>query len=153
MSGTPDTPERSPGLLAPPPTRGAGVRRLNRLPIVFGVSAAMLVVAAIGYTYRDRVMQATVSAQQAASHKPEPANGSAVLSNAPFGGEVEPAVAKTPLSTHTGRPQTQPAQQPSAMLSDNGGGQTQGEDEATKARREAWRNYYQQLAEVQKESI
>jgi hypothetical protein len=37
-------------------------------------------------------MQATASAQQAASHKPEPANGSAVLSNAPFGGEVEPAV-------------------------------------------------------------
>lgn len=106
MSGTPDTPERSPGLLAPPPTRGAGVRRLNRLPIVFGVSAAMLVVAAIGYTYRDRLMQATASAQQAASHKPEPANGSAVLSNAPFGGEVEPAVAKMPLSTHAGPPQT-----------------------------------------------
>jgi type IV secretion system protein VirB10 len=55
VSGTPDTPERSPGLLAPPPTRGAGVRRLNRLPIVFGVSAAILVVAAIGYTYRDRL--------------------------------------------------------------------------------------------------
>jgi hypothetical protein len=28
---------------------------LNRLPIVFGVSAAILVVAAIGYTYRDRL--------------------------------------------------------------------------------------------------
>ncbi len=153
MSGTPDTPERSPGLLAPPPTRGAGVRRLNRLPIVFGVSAAMLVVAAIGYTYRDRLMQAAASAQQAASHKPEPANGSAVLSNAPFGGEVEPAVAKMPLPTHTARPQTQPAQQPSAMPSDNGDGQTQGEDEASKARREAWRNYYQQLAEVQKEHL
>jgi len=153
VSGTPDTPERSPGLLAPPPTRGAGVRRLNRLPIVFGVSAAMLVVAANGYTYRDRLMQATASAEQAASHKPERANGSAVLSNAPFGGEVEPAVAKMPLSTHTGRPQTRPAQQPSAMPSDNGGGQTQGEDEATKARREAWQNYYQQLAEVQKEHL
>ncbi len=97
MSGAPDTPERSPGLLTPPPTRGAGVRRLNRLPIVFGVSAAMLVVAAIGYTYRDRLMQAAANAQQAASHKPEPANGSAVLSNAPFGGEVMPAVAKMPL--------------------------------------------------------
>jgi hypothetical protein len=71
-------------------------------------------------------MQATASAQQAASHKPEPANGAAVLSNAPFGGEVEPAIAKMPLSTHTSRPQTQPAQQPSAMPSDNGGGQTQG---------------------------
>ena len=39
------------------------------------------------------------------------------------------------------------------MPSDNGGGQTQGEDEATKARREAWQNYYQQLAEVQKEHL
>jgi type IV secretion system protein TrbI len=76
-----------------------------------------------------------------------------VLSNAPLGGEVEPAVAKMPLSTHAGRPQTQPAQQPSAMPSDNGGAQTQGEDEATKARREAWQNYYQQLAEVQKEHL
>ena len=69
---------------------------------MFGVSAAMLVVAAIGYTYRDRLMQAPANAQQAASHKPEPANGSAVLSNAPFGGEVVPAVAKMPLPTHTG---------------------------------------------------
>jgi len=153
MTATPDNPERSPGLLSAPPSRGPGVRRLNRLPILFGVGAAMLVVAAIGYTYRERLMQSVANAQQAASHKPEPANGAAVLSNAPTGGEIQPAVANVLLPTHHGMSPARPVQQSPATPSDDSGNPAQGEDEATKARQEAWQTYYQQLAQLQKERL
>jgi len=150
MSGALDKPEQSPGLLSPPPSRGPGVRRLNRLPILLGVGAAMLVVAAIGYTYRERLMQSVANAQQAASHKPEPASGAAVLDNAPIGGEVQPAVANMPLTSRTTASPAHPVQQTEAMPSDQGVSGGQGEDEAAKARREAWQTYYQQLAQLQK---
>lgn len=153
MSEAPDSPARSPSLLTSPPTRGPGVRRLNRLPILFGVGVAMLVVAAIGYTYRERLMQSVANAQQAASHKPEPASGAAVLSNAPIAGEVKPAVANMPSPPGRGVSPTHPIQQSPAMPSDSSGSPAQEEDEATKARHEAWRAYYQQLAQLEKERL
>ena len=152
MSEAPDNPDRSPGLLTSPPTRGPGVRRLNRLPILFGAGAAMLVVAAIGYTYRERLMQSVADAQHAVSHKPEPASGTAVLSNAPIAGEVKPAALNMPPPPRKGMPPT-PIQQSAATPSDSGGSPTQVEDEATKARHEAWQAYYQQLAQLQKERL
>jgi type IV secretory pathway VirB10-like protein len=153
MSGTSDSPDRSPSLLSAPPSRGSGVRRLNRLPILFGMGAAMLVVSAIGYTYRERLMQAVANAQQAATHKPEPANGSAVLNNAPIGSEVQPAVAKMALPPPADTPLSQRAQQSAPMPSDAHGDPAQGEDEAARVRREAWQTYYQQLGQVQKERL
>lgn len=152
-----DAPEKSPALLAATPKRGVGVRRLNKLPIVFVIGGAMLVVAAIGYTYRDRLMQSAANAQQAASHKAEPGSGSAVLNGAPVGGEVEPAAARTPLPGGLHGASPKPAQmQPPSMPSDNfgaGSGPAQGEDDATKARREAWQTYYAQLAQLQKDRL
>jgi type IV secretion system protein VirB10 len=126
------------------------VRRLNRLPILFAVGAAMLVMAAIGYTYRERLMQSVANAQQAASHKPEPASGAAVLDNAPIGGEIQPAVANVPLTSHTAASPAHPVQQSEATPSDQGLSGAQGEDEAAKARHEVWQTYYQQLAQLQK---
>ncbi len=117
-----DAPEKSPALLAATPKRGVGVRRLNKLPIVFVIGGAMLVVAAIGYTYRDRLMQSAANAQQASSHKAEPGNGSAVLNGAPVGGEVEPEAARTPLPGGLQGASPKPAQvQPPSMPSDNSG--------------------------------
>jgi type IV secretion system protein TrbI len=144
----PDTPDRSPSLLAGPPKRGLGVRRLNKLPIVFAAGGAMLAAAAIGYTYRDRLMRSAVNASTAASHRPEPGNGAAVLSGAPVGGEVIPAVARPVVAPSPDQPP--PVRTPSAMPTDNGavGGQPQEDDEATKARREAWQAYYAQLAQL-----
>jgi type IV secretion system protein TrbI len=65
----PDGPERSPVMLAPPP-RGAGVRRLNRMPLVIGFGGACAVAAAIGYTYHERAMQAAANPQRTPSAKP-----------------------------------------------------------------------------------
>jgi type IV secretion system protein VirB10 len=74
-SRAPDGPDRSPVMLAPPPRRGAGVRRLTRMPLVIGFGGACAVAAAIGYTYHERAVQAAANAQRDAEHKAEPANG------------------------------------------------------------------------------
>jgi type IV secretion system protein TrbI len=148
-----DAPGQSPTLLAAPPKRGIGVRRLNKLPIVFVIGGAMMIVAAIGYTYRDRLMQSAANTRQAASHKPEPSNGAAILSGAPIGGEVEPTSVRPTPPNRNASPQ--PAAIPSIPSDSAGSGnsQAQGEDEATKARREAWQTYYAQLAQLQKDRL
>ncbi|MDA8250644.1 MAG: hypothetical protein M0Z28_15940 [Rhodospirillales bacterium] len=154
MSDSPDPPAHSPALLSGPPKRGAGVRRLNNRPILFVVGGAMLVVAAIGYTYRDRLQQSAANAQHVASHTPEPGNGAAVLRGAPTGSEVVPATARTPLSPLPGQPSAAPMPQQPGMPSENAGASpAQGEDDATKARREAWQSYYAQLAQIQKDRV
>ena len=89
---SPDGPERSPVMLAPPPRRGAGVRRLNRMPLVIGFGGACAVAAAIGYTYHERAMQAVANAQREAERKAEPASGAPILSGAPAICEVRSAV-------------------------------------------------------------
>jgi len=152
-----DKPEQSPSLLAKPPTRGEGVRRLNARPAILAGCALALVVGAVGYTYHDRIARAAAGLQHAATHKPEPGNASSVLSGAPAGGEIVPAAARTGLPDHpAATPPQHPQsgqQQAATQPSDNSGagGQGQGEDDATKARREAWKVYYDQVAQLQKD--
>lgn len=153
MSLSPDPPDRSPSLLSGPPKRGVGVRRLNRLPIAFAIGGAMLVVAAIGYTYHARLMQSAANADKAAQQKPAPGNGSAVLNGAPAGGEVIPAVLRTPLPAGSG--QGRPVSPPPTLPADGNaaGGQPSADDDAAKARREAWQAYYAELAQLRKDRL
>ncbi len=153
MSNTPDPPERSPALLSGPPKRGTGVRRLNNRPILFVIGGAMLVVAAIGYTYRDRLRQSAANAQHAATHTPEPDNGAAVLRGAPTGGEVVPATARSPLASQPAQMPAPHVQQPAMPSEHVGTSPAPGEDEVAKARREAWQGYYAQLAQLQKDRL
>lgn len=149
----PDVPAASPSLLAKPPTRGDGVRRMNARPVLLGGAAVALVIAAVGYTYHDRMARAA-GAQQAATHKPEPGNGSSILDGAPTGGEVTPTAAHTGMPGHPGQQGVQDVQQRQADPSDNSGSQgQQGEDDATKARRAAWQTYYAQVAQLQKDRL
>jgi type IV secretion system protein VirB10 len=146
----PDGPERSPVMLAPTPRRGRGVRRLNRVPIMIGVGGACLVAAAIGYTYHERTLQAAANAAQEAEHRPQPANGAAILSGAPVDGEIRPVVYRPPAPP----PARQPDQQAGSLPSDHAGtAGVSGEDDAKKAREEAWRNYYAELAELEKDNL
>jgi type IV secretion system protein VirB10 len=144
-----DGPDRSPPLLPPPPRRGRGVRRLNRVPILFFVGGAMLVVAAVGYTYRERMAQAAANTQAAEQRKPEPASSAAVLNGAPTDGEVQSAVYRPPASHPA---QQQPPQQTQATVvpSDQGGASPVQDDDAGKARQQAWQTYYAQVAQLQK---
>jgi type IV secretion system protein TrbI len=147
----PDGPDRSPVMLAPLPRRGAGVRRLNRMPLVIGFGGACAVAAAIGYTYHERAMQAAANAQRDAEHKAEPASGASILNGAPAGGEVQSAVYR-PMLAHPAplTPEPLAGAQPSDRAECS---PAQGDDDATKARREAWRNYYAQLAQLQKDRL
>ena len=153
VSLSPDPPDRSPSLLSGPPKRGVGVRRLNRLPIAFAIGGAMLVVAAIGYTYHARLMQSAANADKAAQQKPAPGNGAAVLSGAPAGGEVIPAVLRTQLPA--GSAQGRPASPLPTLPADGNaaGGQPSADDDAAKARREAWQAYYAELAQLRKDRL
>jgi hypothetical protein len=147
----PDGPERSPVMLAPPPRRGAGVRRLNRMPLVIGFGGACAVAAAIGYTYHERAMQAATNAQRDAERKAEPASGAAILSGAPPIGEVRSAVYRpTPSTPGPLQPEPSAAAQPSDRAESS---LAQGDDDALKARRQAWQNYYAQLAQLQKDRL
>jgi type IV secretion system protein VirB10 len=113
----------------------------------------MLVVAAIGYTYRDRMMQAVANAQTAEQKKPEPANGAAVLNGAPLGGEVQSAVFR-PANPHTAQQSPEQQAQVTAAPSDrNRTGQAQGDDDAAKARQQAWQAYYAQVQQLQKDRL
>ena len=100
----------------------------------------MLVVAAIGYTYRDRMMQAVANAHTADQKKPEPASGAAVLNGAPTDGEVQSAVFR-PANPHPAQQPPEQQAQVTATPSDRSG-QAQGDDEAAKARQQAWQTYY-----------
>jgi type IV secretion system protein VirB10 len=130
-----------------------GVRRLNRVPILFFVGGAMVVVAAIGYTYRDRMMQAAANAQAAEQKTPEPASSAAVLNGAPPDGMIQSA-AYRPALPHPQQP-SPPQGQATAGPSDFGGagGHAQGDDDATKSRQQAWQTYYTQIQQLQKDRL
>ncbi|MBO0738926.1 MAG: conjugal transfer protein TrbI [Alphaproteobacteria bacterium] len=147
----PDGPERSPAMLAPPPRRGPGVRRLNRIPLVIAFLVACAVAGAIGYTYQQRLLKAAANARQDAEHKAEPASAAAILNSAPADGEARSAGSR-PASPPPASPEREP--QAAATPSDRAdGSQSQKNDAATKARREAWQNYYAQLAQLQKHRL
>ena len=128
-SRTPDGPDRSPVMLAPPPRRGAGVRRLNRMPLVIGFGGACAVAAAIGYTYHERAIQAAANAQRDAEHKAEPANGASILNGAPAGGEVRSAVYRPTPSPPAPLEREPLTEVPSDRA---GGSPSQGDDDARK---------------------
>jgi len=146
----PDGPDRSPPLLSPPPRRGRGVRRLNRVPVLVFVGGAMLVVAAVGYTYRERMADAAANMRATDQKLPEPASSAAVLNDAPAAGEVQAALHRPSSSVPT--PQQSPRQtQATATPSDHdGAGAAQPDGDAAKARQQAWQTYYAQVAEMQK---
>lgn len=144
-----DGPDQSPPLLSPPPRRGRGVRRLNRVPIFFFVGGAMLVVAAVGYTYRERMADAAANTRAAEAKRPEPASGAAVLNGAPTEGEVKSARDRPPPAPRQRAPQPEKA---SELPSDHGTGSSlpNDEDAAATARRQAWQTYYAQVAGIEK---
>jgi type IV secretion system protein VirB10 len=120
------------------------------MPLIIGFGGACAVAAAIGYTYHERAMQAAANAQRDAEHKAEPATGASVLNGAPAGGEVRSAVYRPTPSPPAPLEREPLTEVPSDRA---GGSPSQGDDDATKARREAWQNYYAQLAQLRKDRL
>ena len=149
-----DDPSHSPRLLRRIPTRGVGVRRLNKVPAFIGVVGLCAVVGAVGYTYRAR-LQSSAAATRNADTKAEAATGPAVLNGAPHTGEIQSAAFRAPvnpLPTQSFPAQPPPAPQPAQAVhgpSDGGQQQALEDDPAVQARKQAWQTYYQQLAALE----
>ncbi len=143
-------PGGSPSFLPGHPKRGVGVRRLNNVPVFLGVATVCAAVGAIGYTYHVRT-QAT-AAQQAAADKRGEAGKASVLDGAPDNGVIPAGLGSGNLSGSSAKTAEQPDPAGVSVPGDAGArGQGEVEDDATKARRQAWLVYYQQLAELQKQ--
>lgn len=142
-------PGGSPSLLPRHPKRGAGVRRLNRVPVFAGTAVVCAVLGAGGYTYY--VRSQGMAEQRAASEKRAEAGKPPVLDGAPDEGVIlAGAGSSKPANVPHDRPaETKAAQsQPSDASAAGRAGE---EDDATKARRQAWQVYYAQVAELQKQ--
>jgi type IV secretory pathway VirB10-like protein len=92
MSGSMNTEVRSPDVLGAAPGRGAGVRRLNRMPLVFAFVAAAIILGAVTYTYQMRLADQRRKAAEAEA-RPEPANVRQMFRDAPDGGLIPAAQA------------------------------------------------------------
>jgi type IV secretion system protein TrbI len=144
-----DSPDRSPAFLGSNPKRGRGVRRLNKIPVVFFVAIICVIVGAIGYTYREKLMQLSASSVRGGDNHAAEAADPAVLNEAPTTGEIS-----SNRSFVTGAKQvtTRPfADTARSQPTDGGQQQDQSDDAASEARKQAWQNYYQQLAALQEQ--
>jgi type IV secretion system protein TrbI len=123
MTGAPD---QSPNFLGGALRRGFGVRRLNRLPVVFVTVLLLIIVGAVFYTYELR--REAVEAQLAARKElPEPVSAIGVLKNAPNDGLI------------SAKSEPQPAPQPPPTV------EKPVEPAAPDPNQEAWERYRQHL--------
>jgi type IV secretion system protein TrbI len=83
-----DGPDNSPNVLRSTGRRGAGVRRLNRIPLIIAAIMLLLIGAAVVYTYQMRLAEMRRRAADR-EPKPEPANISELFSGAPSTGLIE----------------------------------------------------------------
>jgi type IV secretory pathway VirB10-like protein len=144
-----DDPSRSPRLLQPLPTRGLGVRRLNKVPLYVFIGGVCLVVGAIGYTYRARLQASAAAVHDAGTQAEAASGGPAVLDGAPETGEI-PSVDSHPTTVSPATQQRlSPPTHAQGGSSDGGQPQVQEDDPAIQARKQAWQIYYQQLAALQ----
>lgn len=96
-----DGPDDSPDLLARPPARGQGVRRLNRVPLFIFIGLALTVLLLLVYTASTRGMRASVSGDEeggkgiTAATPPE-------LADEQGAGLIPPAVTGPPIDPTTG---------------------------------------------------
>lgn len=103
-----DGPDDSPDLLARPPARGRGVRRLNRVPLFIAIGAALLVLLLLVYT-------ASTRGQRSNNAVTDDSNGKGVTSATPpeladsqASGVIPPAVVGPTIDPTTGAPSGPP---------------------------------------------
>jgi type IV secretory pathway VirB10-like protein len=109
-----DGPDNSPNVLRPQLRRGAGVRRLNRIPLIIAGIMLLLIGAAVVYTYQMRLAEMRRRAADR-EPKPEPANISDLFSGAPSSGLIEAVRPERPAPVAP-QPPAPIEQQPPATL-------------------------------------
>lgn len=132
----------SPDIFRATPQRGAGVRRMNRLPlmIVFGIGVA--VAGVVGYTVMEKAAQDAVTVK-ADTRKADPATSAGVLDNAPAAGLIEP---ETP-------PAPPPPPPPAPVVVDTAGNVQPAQPGDVDAYTNEWQQYRQQQGQVRQAQI
>lgn len=83
----PMSPQSSPDVFPKTPRRGAGVRRVNRLPLMIGFAVVCLVGGVLVYTVTERADQ-NAAEQRRSQAKPDPASSAGVFDGAPEAGLI-----------------------------------------------------------------
>jgi type IV secretion system protein VirB10 len=117
------------------------VRRLNKVPLAIVCGAGVIVAAAVGYTYHLRASQQAASAAAEAEREPKPANGQAVLADAPESGHIDAPRPVSKPATTLAAADTTP--QPGAAV----------DEQAIVARKQAWTDYYQALQQRRQQVV
>lgn len=144
MSGrAPGGPKQPPVFLSPPPNRGKGVRRLNKVPLAIIFGGGVMVAGTFGYGLLLRSEQQAIGQRRAVEHKPAPASAASILDGAPSGA-IAPVVFHPLEPVEPSPPQVppKPAEATIRMPGSAPGAKTY--------RKEAWRAYWAALAELRK---
>lgn len=137
---------RSLAFLPPPPKRGKGVRRLNRVPLAIFFGIGVAVAAAFSYGLYLRSEQQAVGRKEAAKHKPAPASAAGILDGAPSGAIMPAVFHPAPLA--------QPLQPPAPPKPAGAAIRMTGSDTgAADYRKQAWKAYWAALTELQKAKL
>jgi type IV secretion system protein TrbI len=146
----PDGPERSPDFLAGTGMRGAGGRRLNRVPLIIALVIGALVIGAIGYTYQQRLARRHSMGGSPEAQAPEPASAAPLFGSAPVAGMIpgtepppkeKPPPAPAPPAPVAAIPPIQPVDT----------GPRRAADPEAEARRRSWERYDEEVRRAEEQ--
>lgn len=150
-----DGPSASPDFLSNKPQRGAGVRRLNRVPIFIVAGLAAIFAGVMGYTMHQRSGPKGHAGSNPDQSDSAPTNGDAAfLKTAPTSGIIpESAPAKKPPAAAGGPQQLAAASTPVPGVPAGGGGATAGHSATHTPADDAWRDYQQEVQHMRERRL
>lgn len=139
-----DGPDDSPDLLARPPARGAGVRRLNRVPLFIAIGGALLVLLLLVYTASTRGQRATASGDDDTKAKAVTAATPPELEGSTANGAIPSAITGPTIDPTTGA-----AAAPGAPLEPGAPRQVVVRQRPPNPYEQDWARYRQQRVQIQ----
>lgn len=131
----------SPDIFRASPGRGAGVRRMNRRPLMIVFTIFVLVMAVVGYTVMQRSEDAA-GEKRAEVKKPDPATSAGIFDNAPDAGLI---AAKEPPPA--------PKKEPEPVVLDAQGVPQERQPGDVDAYAQEWQQYRQQQGQIRQAQL
>lgn len=131
----------SPDVFRAAPGRGAGVRRMNRRPLMIVFAIFVLVMAVVGYTVMQRAEDAS-GPRRAEEKKPDPATAAGIFDNAPDAGLIK---AKEPPKA--------PPKEPEPVVIDAHGVPQERQPGDVDAYAQEWQQYRQQQGQIRQAQV
>lgn len=131
----------SPDVFRAQPGRGAGVRRMNRLPLLVVFGVAVLVMGVVMYTIMERTDEGNIQ-RKAAEKKPDPATSVGIFDNAPEAGMIAAKEPPKPANV-----------EPAAVVVDQSGVPQPMEPADLDMYKAEWQQYRQQQGQVRQAQL